>query len=96
MDYEEELGPAPVLAGEDTPAFDGWCAPALGDMMDAALDSFDPKSTEGRAQALHSALLRRGIRHIVHYDGPEQSVTVRLDKYGADFLAAFVESHPGI
>ncbi|MFB6881431.1 hypothetical protein ACFCY8_11400 [Streptomyces noursei] len=99
MEYPEELaymaeleGP-PALADESVPALDGWSVAEanLGDLMDAATDSLEPWSTEDRAGMLSRALLQGGVRHILHYDGPEQSLTLRLDKYGATTLAALVE-----
>ncbi|MFK0297241.1 hypothetical protein ACIQU6_43170 [Streptomyces sp. NPDC090442] len=80
----------PVLADENTPALDGWTGaePQSGELMTAALDDIDPESTVSVARELSRLLDEFGLRHILHYDGPEQSLTLRLDKHGGTGLAA--------
>ena len=99
MEYPEELaymakleGP-PVLADESVPALNGWSAVEtnLGDIVDAGMDDLEPWSAKDRAEMLSAALIQGGVRHILHYDESKQSLTLRVDKYGATTLATLLE-----
>lgn len=91
--YLAEFESPPSLSDASVPALDGWTGaePSLGDILDAALDSLGPWGTRDRAETLSRALLQGNVRHILHVDGPEQSLTLRLDKYSATTLTALVE-----